>query len=109
MTPASKEEENSLESVGILSPIPQLDGEVGDDGKVIFQFTSDYGEEDINHTLSEIFPEGEVTMESRDRIKPLSACHRWTVVIASDNPKDFPWPKMKPWDVEVFQELKRIM
>ena len=38
MTPASKEEDNSLESVGIVSPIPQLDGEVGDDGKVIFQF-----------------------------------------------------------------------
>ena len=92
-----------------MSPIPQLDGDVGDYGKVVYQFTSDYGEEDINHTLSEIFPEGKVTMESRDRIKPLSACHLCTVVITSDKPKDFLWPKMKPWDVEVFQELKRIM
>jgi hypothetical protein len=92
------------------SPILQLEG-AGVEDKITYSFRSDYGEEDIIYTLSEIFPDTVLpTLVSRVRVKPMSAFHHCTVEIdlAADQKMDFSWPTLKPWQKDTFVDLTRI-
>ena len=63
---------------GLNSPIPQLDG-LEATKNVMFTFKSKYGEEDIEYSLSKIFPAKAVPrLVSRARIGPHSADHSGT-------------------------------
>ena len=64
---------------GLISPVPQLDG-LESHKKVMFTFKSEYGEEDIEYSLSKILPEKAVpTLVSRVRLGPRSADHLCTL------------------------------
>ena len=99
----------------VTSPIPQVDGQedsiaVQGDVKVTYTFVSDYGEEDIIYSLSEIFPETEkmeTTLVSRVQVRPRSAHHMCTVAVKRTDGR-ISWPDMTPSNAEVFQDLKRI-
>ena len=41
---------------GILSPIPKVDGEMGEENLAKYSFKSMYTEEDILYTIGDIFP-----------------------------------------------------
>ena len=99
----------------VTSPIPQVDGQedslaVQGEVKVTYTFVSDYGEEDIIYSLSEIFPETEKrepTLASRVQVRPRSAHHMCTVTV-NQTDGQISWPDMSPSNAEVFQDLKRI-
>jgi hypothetical protein len=95
---------------GLPSPILQVDGEIEEETSK-YSFESSYHEEDILYTLREIFPPSEVklTLESRERIKPLDACHICTVVIkpiATD--RKLLWPEMSFVQAQVIENLRII-
>ena len=92
------------------SPIPQVDGECKEVKDVIFAFSSDYGEEDITYTLDQVFKDVPVTLVSRTRVSPMKAEHLCTaaICVAPADREEFSWPRMKPYDAEVFTDLKRI-
>ena len=94
----------------LASPIQQVDG-AGEKMKLAYSFQSEYGEEDIVYTLSEIFQESTVAnLVSRKRINPRSAVHQCIVELdlEADKKEDFSWPALKPWQKDTFLELKRI-
>ena len=97
----------------LASPILQVDGcENQLNERVFFTFHSEFGEEDIMYSLSEIFPEKVVTsttLLSRVR-QGRTADHKCMVEIklAAGQTEDFSWPEMPAWHADVFQELKRI-
>ena len=97
----------------LASPIPQVDGlENLESENIVFNFHSEYGEEDILHSFSEIFPESIVasyTLLSRDRVGR-TADHNCTVELklAAGQTRDFSWPKMPPWHADVFCRIKQI-
>ena len=79
---------------------------------LIFNFHSEFGEEDILYSFSEIFPESIVksyTLLSRDRVGR-TADHNCIVEIklAAGQTRDFSWPKMPSWHADVFSSIKRI-
>ena len=95
------------------SPILQVDGtEKLPSENIIFNFHSEFEEEDILYSFSEIFPEDIVTsytLLSRDRVGR-TADHDCTVELklAAGQTRDFSWPKMTPWHADVFCEIKQI-
>ena len=89
------------------SPMPQLDGAAVDQS-VRYSFQSDYGEEDIEDTLSEIFPENVTKIVSRVRVSRLSATHDCVVELQQDSHQDVCWPAMNKSDSDVFQNIKRL-
>ena len=94
----------------VASPIQQVDG-AGEKKKLAYSFQSEYGEEDIVYTLSEIFPESTgANLVSRHRINPMSAVHQCIVEfdLEPDGKEDFSWPALKPWQKDTFLELKKI-
>ena len=108
----SKSETDAVQS-GIASPIPQVDG-AGVDNTVMFSFVSDYGEEDVLHSLSETFSNTEVsstTLVSRVRVRPKSADHHCIVELKLEagQIQNFSWPEMKPWIKDTFQDIRRIL
>ena len=102
-----KEQEKQVEK-SITSPIPQVDGqEEGKEEKSTYTFVSDFGEEDIIYSLSEIFPEIETNLVSRVQLRPRSAHHMCTVTVLREGGQ-ISWPEMRADITEVFQDLKRI-
>ena len=97
----------------LASPILQVDGaEKLPSGNSVFNFHSEFGEEDIMYSFSEIFPEDIVTsytLLSRDRVGR-TADHNCTVELklAAGQTRDISWPKMPPWHADVFSRIKRI-
>ena len=103
-------EEVTPVGAGQAGTIPQVDGEGKDVRDVIFAFSSDYGEEDIIYTLDQVFKDVPVSLVSRKRVSKMKAEHLCTAAISVDpaEKEEFSWPKMKPYDAEVFTDLKRI-
>ena len=95
---------------GLKSPIPQVDGfEEKNDEKVTFTFLSEYAEEDILYSFTELFPGKNVaTLVSRVLVNPRTADHLCTVVLQLVDPQKFSWPPMGPVNTEVFREIRRI-
>ena len=90
------------------SPIPQVDGlDDLEDTYVKYAFISDYGEEDIEDSLSKIEEKTKVKVEllSRVRSGPLTADHNCVVRIGPVNPAGFVWPELDPEDAVVFTKL----
>ena len=93
--------------------IPQVDGQeegVQGEDKVTYTFVSDFGEEDILYSLSELFPDTdnlETKLVSRIQVRPRSAHHMCTVTVKQVGGR-ISWPKMAPSNEEVFMDLKRI-
>ena len=71
-----------------------------------FTFVSNYGKEDIEYTLEEIFPEKNCTLSSYVRYKPKSADHLCNVSV-NECPDGFVWPPMNSLQNEVIRELKK--
>ena len=93
-----------------LSPILQVDG-AAEQEKAKYSFVSMYVEEDIMYTIEEIFPRTEVkcTLESRERIAPLSADHLCILEIeALSKGRSLSWPDIARNQAVVFEQLKRI-
>ena len=68
------------EETGPDSPIPQVDGqEMLENDEVSYTFKSEYGEEDILHSLGEIFPPFVASLNSRVRLGRLEADHQCIV------------------------------
>ena len=59
---------------GPYSPILQVDRAVQDD-KLSYSFVSDYGEEDVEYALTQIFPSVDVRLVSRVRLQTRTANH----------------------------------
>ena len=99
---------NLAEKAGPNSPIPQVDGtlEIKD---VAYTFKSEYGEEDIRHSLEEIFPPFVASLDSRVRLGRLEADHQ--CIVSLRNPFGqtdvLSWPEMDSGD-DVFREVTRI-
>ena len=106
-----KEQDKHAEN-SVTSPIPQVDGQdrgkedKGED-KVTYTFVSDFGEEDIIYSLSEIFPEMETNLVYGMQLRPRSAHHMCTVTVLREGGQ-ISWPEMRADITEVFQDLKRI-
>ena len=102
----------TLEDEINLTEIPQLDGADSDqlgEHQGMYSFKSEYGEEDIEYSLSELLPENvTATLVSRERVRPRSADHLCTVVLKLVEGQNFTWPTMKPSDAEVLREIKKI-
>ena len=93
-----------------LSPILQVDG-AAEQEKAKYSFVSMYAEEDIMYTIEEIFPRTEVkcTLESRERVAPLSADHLCILEIeALRKGRSLSWPDIARNQAVVFENLKRI-
>ena len=75
---------------------------------VVYAFKSDYGEEDIEYSLQEIFQES-ATLVSRVALRPRSAEHLCTVEIKLGDCEHFSWPNMREDQIEVFTDLQRVM
>ena len=91
---------------GLNSPILQLDG-LESKREVMFTFKSEYGVEDIEYSLSKIFPEKAVpALVFRVRIGPRSADHLCTLEIKEVDGQSFVWPPMNADDKEVFIEIE---
>ena len=97
---------NDPVETGLISPLPQLDGEDVVE-HLTFSFKSDYGQEDIEYTLNDILPKS-TNLVSRVRIRPLDADHLCTVVLETVKGQNFSWPNMKPDDAEIIREVVRI-
>ena len=76
---------------GPHSPILQVDGALQDD-KLSYSFVSDYGEEDVEYALTQIFPSVDVRLVSRVRLQTRSANHLCKVDIYKGAGKSFSWP-----------------
>ena len=92
---------------GPPSPILQVDGS-DEEEKVTYSFVSDFGEEDIEYALSQIFPSIDVTLVSRVRLQPRTADHLCIVKFKTAAGQKFSWPDMVPDHVEMFIDLKVI-
>ena len=67
-------------------------------------FKSEYGEEDIEYSLSKILPEKTVpTLVSRVRISPRSADHLCMLELKEVDDQNFVWPHMNASDTEVLR------
>ena len=66
------------EETGPHSPIPQVDGTL-EKTDVTFTFKSEYWEEDIRHSLGEIFPPFVASLDSRVKLGRLEAEHQCIV------------------------------
>jgi hypothetical protein len=91
------------------SPIPKVDGqETLEKEEVSYTFKSEYGEEDILHSLGIIFPPFVASLDSRVRLGRREADHQQCIV-SLRNPFDpeeiFLWPE-KGRDDDVFRYLK---
>ena len=78
---------------GLHSPILQVDRAVQDD-KLSYSFVSDYGEEDVEYALTQIFPSADVRFVSRVTLQTQSANHISKVDIYKGAGKSFSWPDM---------------
>ena len=75
----------------------------------MFTFKSEYGEEDIEYSLSKIFPENAITtLVTRARIFLRSADHICTLTLREVDGQNFTWPHMNASDSEVLRELVRM-
>ena len=101
--------ENS-EETGPYSPIPQVDGqETLENKEVSYTFKSEYGEEDIRHSLGEIFPPFVASLDSRVRLGRLEADHQCIVSLRDPFGQKviLSWPE-KGRDDDVFRDVKKI-
>ena len=91
-------------------PIEQVDGADRLHDSLKFSFDSQYGEEDILYTLDEVFKDSGVKFKllSRIRESSRSANHLCIVELSGAVGQLFTWPTMKPWNVDVFTDLKQI-
>ena len=86
-------EDRDIQS-GLNCPIPQVDGLEATE-KVMFTFKSEYGEEDIEYSLSKILPEKAVPiLVSRVRTSPRSADHLCMLELKEVDGQNFVWPCM---------------
>ena len=76
----------------------------------MFTFKSEYGEEDIEYSLSEIFTENAVTtLVTRARIFLRSADHIiCTLTLREVDGQNFTWRHMNASDSEVLREIVRM-
>jgi hypothetical protein len=101
--------ENS-EETGPHSPIPQVDGQSTlDNNEVSYTFKSEYGEEDIRHSLGEIFPPFVASLDSRVRLGRLEADHQCIVSLRHPfgHKGILSWPE-NGRDNDVFRDVKKI-
>ena len=96
------------------STILHLDGAVKRPCEnIIFNFHSEFGEEDILYSFSQIFPENIVTsftLTSRIRVGR-TADHNCEVelrLVAAEQTRNFTWPDMPHWHADVFCGIRRI-
>ena len=79
---------------------------------VTFAFNSEYGEQDIEEAIEEIFPDKTAVMSakllSRVRIAPTSGVHDCVLRLEVAAPKTFVWPKLQGVDVFVFKDIVKI-
>ena len=96
-------------SVGadLTSPIPQLDGAVNKvPDTVLFDFVSDYHQDDINYALEELFPSGCAKLIKCVAPNPRkSADQLCTVAVRKTAGQDTFWPEMKENQALVFRDL----
>ena len=71
-----------------------------------YSFKSNYGQEDIEYSLSEIFPENATILASR--LTPKGADHFCTVVVKGRITGDGFWPLMSPEDAKVIREVSKM-
>ena len=72
-------------------------------------FRSEYGEEDIEYSLSKVLPEKAVpTLVSRVRIGQQSADHLCTLEVKVVDGWTFVWPHMNEIEAEVLRELEKM-
>ena len=72
-------------------------------------FTFKYSEQDIEYSLTKIFPENAVTtLVTRARICPRSADHLFTLELREVDGQNFTWPHMNASDSEVLREIVRM-
>ena len=99
-------EENRHVDIGA---VPQLDGHQESDQKVMFSFRSEYGEEDIDYSLSKVLPEKAVpNLVSRVRVGPRSADHVCILEVKGVDGRTFVWPRMNTSDAEVLREPEKM-
>jgi hypothetical protein len=92
-----------------IESVPQLDGYQESVQKVMYTFRSEYGEEDIDYSLSKVLPENALpTLISRVRIGTQSADHLCTLEVKEVDGRTFVWPHMNASDTEVLRELKKM-
>ena len=99
--------EGRTDETGNPSPIPQIDGAAAEQ-VAVYEFKSDYGEEDIEYSLLEIFQDS-ATLVSRVALRPRSAEHLCTVEIKLGDSENFSWPNMRKDQKEVFSDLQKIV
>ena len=93
-----------------LSPIPQVDGVEETVEVVTYEFKSDYAEEDVVHSIEEIFETiGTGKLVSMVAVRPRSAECLCRVEIIPNTGQKFSWPKMDQTNEDVFQDLRRVM
>jgi hypothetical protein len=95
---------------GIISPIPQVDGEMKENEakEVIYEFVSNFGEEDIIYTLEELFPVKNAILLSRVQLRPRSADHQCTVALSLTAGQKCVWPVMIGIQADVCKEVRRV-
>ena len=92
-----------------VSPIVQLDGiDEFEENVNKFSFESTFHEDDITELLSEIFPEVNITLESRVKVAPRSAREIFVIALKSKEQEKLYWPDMKEDHGDVFQDVKRL-
>ena len=99
--------EGRTDETGNPSPIPQIDGAAAEQ-VAVYEFKSDYGEEDIEYSLLEIFQDS-AALVSRVALRPRSAEHLCTVEIKLGDSENFSWPNMRKDQKEVFSDLQKIV
>ena len=104
---ALEKSEGRTDETGNPSPIPQMDGAAAEQ-VAVYEFKSDYGEEDIEYSLQEIFQDS-ATLVSRVALRPRSAEHLCTVEIKLGDSENFSWPNMRKDQKEVFSDLQKIV
>ena len=91
------------------SPIPQIDGNFDED-YILYEFKSDYGEEDICDSLEKVkdITKVDVKLVSRVRTSPRSADHNCTARVGPVLASKFIWPELDSEDSVVFQDLNLV-
>ena len=81
------------------------------DESVIYNFTSEYAEQDIHEALEEIFPDKSVvkssTLISRVQRAGRTSVHDCVLELRVSDPNTFVWPELKGVDVNVFKDIKK--
>ena len=106
----NKVEQKDTIVVGLVIPIPQVDGlhEDPDPDQLFYSFVSDYHQDDIEYCLDEeLFPAKNATLVSCVAPRPRqSADQQCIIAMRRIAGQEFRWPDMKEDQVPVFGELK---